>query len=73
VTKVTTTRAPNRITEYLHDVRSELRKVVWPTREEAINLTVVVLFITILMTLILGGLDFIFGQLLNQLISMTGG
>ncbi len=73
MTKVTTAGPPNRIVMYARDTRAELRKVVWPTREEAINLTAVVLFVTLIMTAILGGMDFLFGQLLNFLLGLRGG
>jgi preprotein translocase subunit SecE len=58
------------ITQYLRDTRSELNKVVWPTREEAINLTIVVLIVTIIMTIILGGIDWVFSQVLNFLLTL---
>jgi preprotein translocase subunit SecE len=57
------------VVEYIEDTRAEMRKVVWPTREEAMNLTVVVLFVTIIMTIILGGIDFVFAQLLEFVLS----
>ena len=55
MTKVTSTQSENRLVAYIQETRAELRKVVWPTQEEAINLTIVVLFITLLMTVVLGG------------------
>lgn len=61
-----------RFNQYIVDTRGELRKVVWPTREQAVNLTVAVLFVTLLMTIILGGIDFIFAQVLQWLLSVTG-
>ena len=70
MTKVTAARPPNRIVEYARETRAELRKVVWPTREVAINLTAVVLFVTMLMTVILGGMDLIFGQILTFLLGL---
>jgi len=70
VTKATTAQPASGLGGYLRDTRAEMRKVVWPTRDQAINLTLVVLLITFLMTAILGGLDFIFGQLLNYLIGV---
>ena len=73
MTKVTTAGPPNRIVLYVRDTRAELRKVVWPTREEAINLTAVVLFVTLLMTAILGGMDFLFAQLLDLVLGLRGG
>ena len=70
MTKATTAQSAGGLGGYLRDTRAEMRKVVWPTRDQAINLTLVVLLITFLMTAILGGLDFIFGQLLNYLIGV---
>lgn len=52
----------NRIIRYLKSTRSELRKVVWPSREEVINLTIIVLAVTIGMSAFLAILDFIFAR-----------
>jgi preprotein translocase SecE subunit len=38
-------------------VRSELRKVAWPTQRETINLTIVVIALSIAVGLFLGGFD----------------
>ena len=61
--------ASNRIVDYLRGTRTELRKVVWPTRDEAMNLTAVVLLVTVVMTLILGGIDYVFTIVLNLILS----
>jgi preprotein translocase subunit SecE len=61
------------IAEYVQDTRAELRKVVWPTREEATNLTVVVLFVTVLMTVLLGGVDLLFSRLLEVALALVAG
>jgi len=58
----------NRIVRYLRATRSELRKVIWPTREEAINLTIVVIAVTVGMSALLGLIDFLFAQLFNLII-----
>jgi preprotein translocase subunit SecE len=58
----------NRIIRYLRATRSELRKVVWPTREETINLTIVVLAVMVAMSILLGLIDFLFTQLVNLII-----
>lgn len=42
------------------DIISELRKVTWPTRQETMNLTVVVIVISLLFGLVLGAADFAF-------------
>jgi len=47
-----------------------MRKVSWPTRREALNLTIVVLIVTAVMSLFLGGLDYIFTTLFRVVISL---
>lgn len=54
---------------YLTEVRAELKKVVWPTREEATRLTGIVLAITALMSMLLYIFDYIFSEALQILIS----
>ena len=61
------------ILHFIHDVRSELRKVAWPTQRETINLTVVVIALSVAMGLFLGGIDFIFQELFRFLLGITGG
>jgi len=63
----------NKVMQYLRDTRMELRKVVWPAREEAVNLTIIVLFVTVAMTVLLGGIDYAFTILLNFILSLAGG
>jgi preprotein translocase subunit SecE len=43
--------------QFLVEARSELRKVVWPTRQETVQTTLVVIGMVILMGLILWGID----------------
>ncbi len=43
--------------KYLQETIGELRKVSWPTWQEAKNLTIVVLVVILLMTVMLGILD----------------
>jgi preprotein translocase subunit SecE len=40
----------------------ELRKVSWPTRQEATSLTIVVLIVVAVMSTFLGVLDFIYSR-----------
>ncbi len=42
---------------FASESRTEVRKVVWPTRQEAIQTTLIVLAVTALMALVLWGLD----------------
>ncbi len=53
----------------INDIRSELRKVTWPTREETRNLTIVVIGITAVLGTLLGTIDAILNyiyQLVNR-------
>jgi len=53
-------KQPNAIRRYLNETIGELRKVSWPTRKEATNLTIIVIIVTFSMSLFLGFLDFLF-------------
>jgi preprotein translocase subunit SecE len=59
----------NAIIRYLRDTRAELRKVHWPTRQEAWGLTKIVLVVTISMALLLGFLDYLFALELGGIIA----
>lgn len=53
---------------FLQEVYAELKKVTWPTRTEVIRLTGVVIIISILVGVFVGGLDFIFTSLLQLVV-----
>jgi preprotein translocase subunit SecE len=55
---------------YLRETRAELRRVIWPTREETLNLTGVVLLVTLAMTVYLGGLDSLFSAVFAALFNL---
>ena len=42
---------------FAKEARTEVRKVVWPTRQEALQTTGIVLVVTLLMSVLLWGLD----------------
>lgn len=52
----------NFIRRYFSETIGELRKVSWPTRKEAMNLTIIVLIVIFTMSIFLGFLDYIFGN-----------
>lgn len=52
-----------RMIDYVAGVRSELDKVSWPTREQAVLLFRVVLVVTIAAAIVLGIVSFIFNEL----------
>jgi preprotein translocase subunit SecE len=60
-------KQPRGIRLFFRETVGELRKVSWPTREEAINLTKVVVIVMVVMAIFLGGVDFIFFRLFGLL------
>ena len=59
--------------DFVRDVRSELRKVAWPSQRETVNLTAVVLAFSVAVGLFLGGIDFLFQELFRFLLGIQGG
>jgi len=55
----------NGIQRYINETTGELRKVSWPTRQEAIQLTIVVLVVMVFMGAFLGLVDVLAGHALN--------
>jgi preprotein translocase subunit SecE len=62
------TKQENAVVRYLRETQAELRKVHWPTWEEAWSLTQVVLAVTVSMALLLGLLDYLFALELRGII-----
>ena len=54
-------------TQFLHEVRGELRKVAWPTKSEVINYSIIVLIAVVLLTALIAGLDWFFGSVILRL------
>lgn len=57
-----------KIITFLKEVRMEMKKVNWPTREQTIRYTLIVLGVSVAVALFLGGMDFIFNLLLKEFI-----
>jgi len=53
---------------YFKEVVRELKKVSWPSRKQTVNKTILVIVISILLAVYLGGLDFVFQKLAETLI-----
>ena len=54
--------------ELLQETISELRKSVWPSREETSRLTVIVLVLAVVAAFFLGGMDQFFQQTFNRFV-----
>jgi preprotein translocase subunit SecE len=59
-----------RIMAYLKGVRAEVSRVSWPTRNEVISLTALILVVVVIMTVYIWGVDGIVGTLLELIVSL---
>jgi len=57
-----------KITTFLKEVKVELKKVNWPTKQETIKYTLIVIGVSLVVAIFLGGLDFIFTWLIDKFI-----
>ncbi|MFH1714478.1 MAG: preprotein translocase subunit SecE [Candidatus Nealsonbacteria bacterium] len=53
---------------YLKEVRLEMKKVNWPTRDQTIRYTLIVIGVSAVVALYLGGLDILFTSMLNKFV-----
>jgi preprotein translocase subunit SecE len=56
-----------RTSQFLHDVRMELKRVTWPTAKEVRNTTIITIIAVIFFALYLWGVDHLFALLITQL------
>ncbi len=55
------------VKQFLLEVQDQLKQISWPKRDNIIRLTIVVLFATIITSIIFSGLDFIFTKLMANI------
>ena len=67
--KPITRKQENAIVRYYRETIGELRKVSWPTRQEATNLTSITLVVIVVMSAFFGSLDYLFNQLFALIFS----
>jgi preprotein translocase subunit SecE len=58
----------NKLTQFLQEAKVELYKVNWPTKNQLINYTLMVIGVSIGVAIFLGGLDYIFGSIIKTFI-----
>jgi len=59
---------PRRFIDFLKEVQLEVKKVNWPTKQETLRYTLIVIGISAVVAGFLGGMDFIFSQLIEKFI-----
>jgi len=58
----------NKVKSFLEESKQELKKVNWPTKDETIRYTLFVIGFSIILAAFLGILDFVFIQVLQNVI-----
>lgn len=53
---------------FLSEVKTELTKVTWPTKAQVIRLTSVVVVVSLIVGIYVGGLDFIFTKVIELIL-----
>ena len=62
-----------RVKRWLREMRSELKKVVWPTRKQMINNTLIVLACVLVVGIFIWVFDAVSGLFVNGIISLVKG
>jgi len=57
-----------RAQEFIREVVAEFRKVAWPSRQELINSTVVVIAVTVVVALFLGAVDVVLARVVERIL-----
>ncbi len=63
-------RRPNVIARIVRETTGELRKVTWPTRQDATQLTILVLIVIVISSLLLGMLDLLFSRFVAMILAL---
>lgn len=58
----------NAVTTFLKETKTELKKVSWPTKEQTVQYTLVVIGVSAVVMVFLGGLDYLFSYILNTFV-----
>ena len=62
----------NPVVGYVRDSVQEIRKVTWPTRHQATNMTILVIIISIAAAAIIAGLDYVFTLGYQKVLELLG-
>ena len=59
----------SKIKEYLEETKTELKHVIWPSRNQTLYYTLIVIILSVVIAYYLGIFDFIFSQGLQKIIT----
>ena len=63
-------RRSNFIVRFIRETVAELRKVNWPSRQDATQLTVIVLIVIVFMSTLLAVMDYLFSRFFGFIITL---
>jgi preprotein translocase subunit SecE len=58
---------------FIQEVRVELNRVSWPSRQKVTRLTIVVITVSVFVAMLVGGLDFVFTKLMEVGLKLKNG
>lgn len=58
----------NKIITFFKEAKVEMQKANWPSKQQTINYTLIVIGISLTIAIFLGGLDYLFKQILGLFI-----
>ncbi|MBU0999305.1 preprotein translocase subunit SecE [Patescibacteria group bacterium] len=59
----------SKITEYFQETKTELKHVIWPSKNQTLYYTLIVVILSVIISYYLGVFDFIFSQGLTKIIT----
>lgn len=60
----------NSFVSFFKEVKLEVKKITWPSKDETKKAFVAIITFTLMYTALVGGLDFIFGRLLDMVLKL---
>jgi preprotein translocase subunit SecE len=57
--------------EFIRQIQAEMRKVVWPTRQETVTTAIFVGILMVLLAVFFLGIDSLFGAVVNWLLKLA--
>jgi len=66
-------RGWKRVTRYFREMKSELKKVVWPTRKQVIRNTIVVILVVLVVGVLIWLFDWLAAAVIKALVNLAQG
>lgn len=60
-----------KVINFLKEVKTEVKKVNWPTKQEVFKYTAIVLGVSVVVAVFLGGLDTVYRAILDKLMGLV--